>query len=233
MLHQRATGVAVTAHHVENPGGRTSAISCAINTVEAGVESPGFKTIVLPAAIAGATSHRHHHRVVPWRDRAAHADRLTANVTRHASMYSAAPRPSKRRAAPAKKRIWSIIGGISSLIVSEMISRSSASRRRALRRALRGCRRSVGGPDCAGTASSASNFGRPRSPLAMRHRRPRRWTRASRRRAHRSRVDQLDVLFALGSDGLAPTKLSKRRIFSSQSRAPSRCSPEPLCQEIA
>ena len=36
-------------------------------------------------------------------------------------MYSAAPRPSSTRAAPAKKRIWSIIGGISSAIVTEMI----------------------------------------------------------------------------------------------------------------
>ena len=42
---------------LKTPGGRTSAISCAINTVEAGVESPGFKTIVLPAAIAGAHFH--------------------------------------------------------------------------------------------------------------------------------------------------------------------------------
>ncbi len=33
-------------------------------------------------------------------------------------MYSAAARPSSRRAAPAKKRIWSTIGGISSSRVS-------------------------------------------------------------------------------------------------------------------
>ena len=33
-------------------------------------------------------------------------------------MYSVAARPSSRRAAPAKKRIWSTIGGISSDIVS-------------------------------------------------------------------------------------------------------------------
>ncbi len=32
-------------------------------------------------------------------------------------MYSPAARPSSRRAAPAKKRIWSIIGGISSDMV--------------------------------------------------------------------------------------------------------------------
>ncbi len=33
-------------------------------------------------------------------------------------MYSPAERPSSIRAAPAKKRIWSTIGGISSLAVS-------------------------------------------------------------------------------------------------------------------
>ena len=33
-------------------------------------------------------------------------------------MYSAAARPSRCRAAPAKKRIWSTIGGISSSMVS-------------------------------------------------------------------------------------------------------------------
>ena len=33
-------------------------------------------------------------------------------------MYSAAALPSRVRAAPAKKRIWSTIGGISSLAVS-------------------------------------------------------------------------------------------------------------------
>ena len=32
-------------------------------------------------------------------------------------MYSPAARPSSERAAPAKKRIWSAIGGISSLMV--------------------------------------------------------------------------------------------------------------------
>ena len=34
------------------------------------------------------------------------------------AMYSAAARPSRLRAAPAKKRIWSTIGGISSSMVS-------------------------------------------------------------------------------------------------------------------
>ena len=34
------------------------------------------------------------------------------------AMYSPAERPSSTRAAPAKKRIWSIIGGISSAIVT-------------------------------------------------------------------------------------------------------------------
>ena len=34
------------------------------------------------------------------------------------AMYSAAARPSRWRAAPAKKRIWSTIGGISSSMVS-------------------------------------------------------------------------------------------------------------------
>ena len=34
------------------------------------------------------------------------------------AMYSVAARPSRRRAAPAKKRIWSSMGGISSDIVS-------------------------------------------------------------------------------------------------------------------
>ena len=34
------------------------------------------------------------------------------------AMYSPAARPSSTRAAPAKKRIWSTIGGISSLAVS-------------------------------------------------------------------------------------------------------------------
>ena len=34
------------------------------------------------------------------------------------AMYSAAARPSRCRAAPAKKRIWSTIGGISSSMVS-------------------------------------------------------------------------------------------------------------------
>ena len=33
-------------------------------------------------------------------------------------MYSPAARPSRTRAAPAKKRIWSIIGGISSECVT-------------------------------------------------------------------------------------------------------------------
>ena len=33
-------------------------------------------------------------------------------------MYSPAARPSSTRAAPAKNRIWSTIGGISSLAVS-------------------------------------------------------------------------------------------------------------------
>lgn len=33
-------------------------------------------------------------------------------------MYSSAERPSRSRAAPAKKRIWSTIGGISSVRVS-------------------------------------------------------------------------------------------------------------------
>ena len=33
-------------------------------------------------------------------------------------MYSAAALPSRFRAAPAKNRIWSTIGGISSLVVS-------------------------------------------------------------------------------------------------------------------
>jgi hypothetical protein len=35
------------------------------------------------------------------------------------SMYSPADFPSRQRAAPAKKRIWSTIAGISSSIVSE------------------------------------------------------------------------------------------------------------------
>ncbi len=36
-------------------------------------------------------------------------------------MYSAEARPSRTRAAPAKKRTWSTIGGISSLAVRALI----------------------------------------------------------------------------------------------------------------
>src|ERR1035437_3311629 len=42
---------------LKTPSGRTSAINFAIKSVDAGVESPGFNTIVLPAAIAGAHFH--------------------------------------------------------------------------------------------------------------------------------------------------------------------------------
>ena len=36
------------------PSGKNSDITCAINTVDAGVVSLGFRTTVFPAAIAGA-----------------------------------------------------------------------------------------------------------------------------------------------------------------------------------
>ena len=60
----------------------------------------------------------HHHRVVPRRHRGADADRLAPDVRGVARHVLAAARPSSSRAAPAKKRIWSTIGGISSAIVS-------------------------------------------------------------------------------------------------------------------
>jgi hypothetical protein len=49
-------------------------------------------------------------------------------------MYSPDERPSSTRAAPAKKRIWSTIGGISSLVVSPTglpVLRASAATSRA------------------------------------------------------------------------------------------------------
>ena len=52
----------------------------AISSDEAGVVSDGLSTMVLPAARAGRPlPHRHHHRVVPRRDRCAHADRLPSD----------------------------------------------------------------------------------------------------------------------------------------------------------
>ena len=41
----------------KTPSGSTSAINSAMKSVDAGVVSLGFKTIVLPAAIAGAHFH--------------------------------------------------------------------------------------------------------------------------------------------------------------------------------
>ena len=53
-----ASPVAAPPHTtLSTPGGKTSASSSAIRTVEAGVNSDGFNTTVLPAATAGAHFH--------------------------------------------------------------------------------------------------------------------------------------------------------------------------------
>ena len=54
----RARPVSRSPHTtLKTPAGRTSAMSSAMRTVDAGVESPGLSTIALPAASAGAHFH--------------------------------------------------------------------------------------------------------------------------------------------------------------------------------
>ena len=66
---------------LSTPGGRWSARISAMSKVVTGVVSEGLSTIVLPAAKRRRPlPHGHHHRVVPGRDRAAHADRLAPDV---------------------------------------------------------------------------------------------------------------------------------------------------------
>ena len=66
----------------------------------------------------GELPDRHHHRVVPRGHLRDGTDRLaTYRAEVNPRMYSPLERPSSTRAAPAKNRIWSTIGGISSDIV--------------------------------------------------------------------------------------------------------------------
>ena len=53
-VHQRATGVAIATHDVEDSRGEHLGHELGHSKLDAGVESPGLRTIVLPAAIAGA-----------------------------------------------------------------------------------------------------------------------------------------------------------------------------------
>jgi hypothetical protein len=115
---QLAAGVAVTDDHVEHAGRRNSAAISASITVVTGVVSDGLSTTVLPAAIGRCElPDGHHQRIVPGRDLRADADRLAPDVGLEPFMYCPAERPSSSRAAPAKKRIWSMAGGSSSLRV--------------------------------------------------------------------------------------------------------------------
>ena len=68
----------------------------------------------------GELPDRHHHGVVPGRYLTDRTARLPAHVGREAlSCTPPADLPSSTRAAPAKKRIWSSIGTISSDKVTE------------------------------------------------------------------------------------------------------------------
>ena len=105
---------------LSTPGGRNSAAISASSSVALG---RGVARLEHDGVAGGERGrdlpHRHHQRVVPRRDLADDADRLAPDRTRCGpAMYSPAARPSSTRAAPAKKRIWSTIGGISSLAVS-------------------------------------------------------------------------------------------------------------------
>ena len=97
---------------------------------------------------------RHHHRVVPRRHLGAHADRLAPDERGVAGHVLAGRRPSRTRAAPAKNRIWSTSGGISSRRRQrERLAGVARTRpRRAPRRAPRGRRRCAAAPGCARTA---------------------------------------------------------------------------------
>ena len=148
---------------VEDARRENSAASSASRSVVTGVVSLGLRTTVLPAAIAGRElPDRHHHRVVPRRDLADDADRLAPDE-RGVARPCTRPRalPSSIRAAPAKKRIWSTIGGISSRRSARAACRCSGSPAPpARRRAPRPRRRSAAAPAAARTAwcrASVSN----------------------------------------------------------------------------
>jgi len=111
VLDQRPAGVTVAEDHVDTPAGRKSHRS-ATAAVLAGVVSTACAPLVLPRPGPAPTSHRHHHRVVPRghrgrRRRSARADERGEP----GHVLAGGDRPSSIRAAPAKNRIWSTIGG--------------------------------------------------------------------------------------------------------------------------
>src|ERR1039457_4286141 len=99
---------------LNTPGGRNSAISSAISSVDAGVVSAGLSTMVLPAAMAGA---HFQTAIIIGKFHGVTAAQTPIGSRRmnevNPDMYSPAERPSSIRAAPAKNRIWSTIGGVS------------------------------------------------------------------------------------------------------------------------
>ena len=120
---------------LNTPAGRNSAASSASITVVSGVALRRLQHDRVAGRERGRDlPDRHHQRVVPRRDLRDHADRLAPHVRREPG-HVLAPRrgPSSMRAAPAKKRIWSTAGGISSAAISALglpVLRHSASMKR-------------------------------------------------------------------------------------------------------